>query len=63
MVHIQHSYLQAATTSCPPDAARTGSSAVMEPLVKRWILARLESRSLAETRNALLPGLAFGRGL
>ena len=60
MGHIQRSHLQAATASCPPDAALTGLGAVMEPLVKRGILARLESRSLAEIRDVLLPKLMSG---
>ena len=59
--HIQRSHLQAATTSCPLDAVLTGLGVVIEPLVKRGILARLESRSLAEIRDVLLPGLVSGQ--
>ena len=58
--HIQHSHLQAATASCPPDGALMGLVAVIEPLVGRGILARLESRSLAKMRDLLLPKLVSG---
>ncbi|HBP52985.1 MAG TPA: type I restriction endonuclease subunit S [Synechococcus sp. UBA8638] len=61
MGHIQRSHLQAAMASCPPDAALTGLGTVIELLVKRGILARLESRSLAEIRDVLLPGLMSGQ--
>lgn len=60
MGHIQRSHLQAATASCPPDAALTGLGAVIEPLAKRGILAQLESRALAEIRDLLLPQLMSG---
>ncbi|MYF36338.1 MAG: restriction endonuclease subunit S [Synechococcus sp. SB0678_bin_12] len=61
MGHIQRSHLQAATASCPPDADLTGLGAVIDPLVKRGILARLESRTLAEIRDVLLPELVSGK--
>lgn len=60
MGHIQRSHLQAALASCPPDAAVAGLGAVIEPLVKRAILAKLESRSLAKARDLLLPMLMSG---
>ena len=60
MGHIQRSHLQAAMASCPPDGVLMGLGAVIEPLVKRGILARLESRTLAEIRDVLLPGLVSG---
>ena len=60
MGHIQRSHLQAAMVSCPPDGVLMGLGAVIEPLVKRGILARLESRTLAEIRDVLLPGLVSG---
>ena len=60
MSHIQRSHLQAATASCPPDSALMGLDAVIEPLVGRGILARLESRSLAKMRDLLLPKLVSG---
>ena len=60
MGHIQRSHLQAALASCPPDSTLMGLGAVVEPLVRRAILARLESRSLAKIRDRLLPNLMSG---
>ena len=60
MGHIQRSHLQAALASCPPDAAVAGLSAVIEPLVRRGVSARVESRSLAKIRDRLLPNLMSG---
>ena len=60
MGHIQRSHLQAATVSCPPDAAVAGLDAVIKPLVRRGVSARVESRSLAKVRDLLLPKLMSG---
>lgn len=60
MGHIQRSHLQAATATCPPDAALMGLGAVVEPLVSRAILIGLESRALAKIRDLLLPKLVSG---
>lgn len=60
MGHIQRSHLQAALASCPPDDAVAGLGAVIEPLVRRGVSARVESRSLAKIRDRLLPNLMSG---
>lgn len=51
MGHIKRSHLSDAMASCPPDAILLGLGAVIEPLVKREILSRLESRVLAEIQT------------
>ncbi|QRZ15618.1 restriction endonuclease subunit S [Paracoccus methylovorus] len=60
MGHIQRGHLKAAKTICPPDdiVARMGET--MAPLIDRIIHNEMESRTLAQTRDLLLPRLMSG---
>ena len=60
MGHIQRGHLKEATTVCPPDRALAILGQSMSPLVDRTIENELESRSLAQTRDLLLPKLISG---
>ena len=60
MGHIQRGHLKEATTVCPPDRALAILGQSMSPLVDRTIKNELESRSLAQTRDLLLPKLISG---
>jgi type I restriction enzyme S subunit len=60
MGHIQRGHLSSATTVCPQDGAIEIMSSVMQPLWDRMIHNELESRTLAETRDYLLPRLMSG---
>lgn len=60
MGHIQRGHLSSATTVCPQDGAMEVMSSVMQPLWDRMIHNELESRTLAETRDYLLPRLMSG---
>lgn len=60
MGHIQRGHLKAAKTTCPPDHVITRLSEVMAPLLDRIIGNELESRTLARTRDLLLPRLMSG---
>jgi type I restriction enzyme S subunit len=60
MGHIQRMHLTAAATVCPPDPTVAAMSAVMQPLWDRMIHNELENRTLAETRDYLLPRLMSG---
>lgn len=60
MGHIQRGHLASAMTVCPPTAALEIMSSVFGPLWDRAIQNSLESRSLAETRDYLLPRLMSG---
>ena len=57
MGHIQRSHLQAALASCPPDDVLTVLDQTIRPLVKRSIQNDLETRTLAQIRDLLLPKL------
>ena len=60
MGHIQRGHLKAAMTLCPPDDVLKGLGGVMAPLVEQSIHNELESRSLAQLRDTLLPKLISG---
>lgn len=60
MGHIQRMHLTNAVTVCPPDPAVEAMSVIMQPLWDRMIRNELENRSLAETRDYLLPRLMSG---
>ena len=60
MGHIQRMHLSNAATVCPPDPTIQAMSAVMQPLWDRMIHNELENRTLAETRDYLLPRLMSG---
>ena len=60
MGHIQRGHLKEATAVCPPDRALAILGQSMSPLVDRTIENELESRSLAQTRDLLLPKLISG---
>ena len=60
MGHIQRGHLKAAMTTCPPDDVIQKMGAVMAPLIDHIIHNELESRTLAQTRDLLLPGLMSG---
>ena len=60
MGHIQRMHLTNATTVCPPEPSIVAMSAVMQPLWDRMIHNELENRTLAETRDYLLPRLRSG---
>lgn len=60
MGHIQRGHLKAAMTLCPPENVLERLGVVMAPLVEQSIHNELESRSLAQLRDALLPKLISG---
>lgn len=60
MGHIQRGHLSSALTVCPPDDLLDEMSKVMDPLWQRAIHNDLENRTLAETRDYLLPRLMSG---
>ena len=60
MGHIQRGHLKAAMTLCPPEHALERLSVVMAPFVEQSIHNELESRSLAQLLDTLLPKLISG---
>ena len=60
MGHIQRGHLKAAMTLCPPEHVLERLGVVMAPLVEQSIHHELESRSLAQLRDTLLPKLISG---
>ena len=60
MGHIQRGHLRQAMTSCPPDGVLSTLGLTIDPLVERAIRNELESRTLAQTRDLLLPKLMSG---
>ncbi|MAM40305.1 MAG: restriction endonuclease [Erythrobacter sp.] len=60
MGHIQRGHLKAAKTICPPDHVIKRMGDMMAPLTDRIIQNELESRTLARTRDLLLPRLMSG---
>lgn len=57
MGHIQRGHLKAAMTICPPDNIIPRLGEVVAPLIDRIVRNELESRTLAQTRDLLLPRL------
>lgn len=60
MGHIQRGHLKDAKTLCPPACALTAMGVVIAPLVEQAIRHELESRTLAQLRDTLLPKLISG---
>lgn len=60
MGHIQRQHLSSALTVVPPGDVLAQLDVFISPLVEQMIQIRLESRTLAETRDALLPKLISG---
>lgn len=60
MGHIQRGHLKAAKTVCPPTHVIERMGGMMAPLIDRIIHNELESRTLAQTRDLLLPRLMSG---
>ena len=60
MGHIKRGHLKEASTTCPPHDALAVLGQTIGPLVERTIKNKLESRTLAQTRDLLLPKLMSG---
>ncbi|MBS3958580.1 MAG: restriction endonuclease subunit S [Xanthomonadaceae bacterium] len=60
MGHIQRGHLKAAMTLCPSENVLERLGVVMAPLIEQSIHNELESRSLAQLRDTLLPKLISG---
>ena len=60
MGHIQRRHLKEAATICPPNEVLGLLGQCVGPLVEQSIKAELENRTLAETRDLLLPKLMSG---
>ncbi|MBC6404101.1 MAG: restriction endonuclease subunit S, partial [Hyphomonadaceae bacterium] len=60
MGHIQRRHLKEAMTACPPDDVLSLLGETVGPMVERTIKNELESRTLAQTRDLLLPKLLSG---
>lgn len=61
MGHIQRHHLSSALTVVPPNEVLDHLGEMMSPLVDKIILSRLETRTLAEARDTLLPKLLSGQ--
>ncbi|MEW5885911.1 MAG: restriction endonuclease subunit S [Pseudomonadota bacterium] len=61
MCHIQRGHLKAAKTLCTPDDVLERLGVVMAPFVEQSIHNELESRTLAQLRDTLLPKLISGK--
>jgi type I restriction enzyme, S subunit len=60
MGHIQRGHLKAAMTICPPDHVIEKMGLIIAPMFDQIIHNNLESRTLAQTRDLLLPRLMSG---
>lgn len=60
MGHIQRGHLSAAMTICPNSELMSTMSRIMAPIVGQTVENELESRSLAQLRDTLLPKLISG---
>lgn len=60
MGHIQRHHLSSALCVVPNQKLIEGATAYVAPYLERVIKLRLESRTLAELRDALLPKLLSG---
>ena len=61
MGHIKRSHLTEAITNCPPVNMIPQLHAVIDPLIQKQLQNGLENRTLAETRDYLLPRLMSGQ--
>ena len=60
MGHIQRRHLKDAIATCPPDGVLSVLSHTISPLVELTVENELEIRTLAQTRDLLLPKLMSG---
>ncbi|MEM6384652.1 MAG: restriction endonuclease subunit S [Pseudomonadota bacterium] len=60
MGHIQRGHLKAAKTVCPSDDSWALMGEILEPIMQKTIQNDLENRTLAATRDLLLPKLMSG---
>lgn len=60
MGHIKRSHLKDALVAVPTEEVIRFADKVIAPLVEKIVFNRLEARTLAETRDALLPKLVSG---
>lgn len=60
MGHIQRHHLSEAIVVLPPKSLLVAMDSVFSPLIESLVLRRIESRSLAAIRDALLPKLISG---
>ncbi len=60
MGHIQRGHLTRALVVVPPAKILEHAGRILEPFDKRWIEAKLETRSLVALRDTLLPKLMSG---
>ena len=60
MGHIQRGHLKEAMTICPPEDVLSILGQTIGPIVERTVKNDLESRTLAQTRDLLLPKLMSG---
>jgi type I restriction enzyme S subunit len=60
MGHIQRGHLSAAKTVVPPPRFMERADSILSPMIDKLVLNRLESRTLAEIRDTLLPKLLSG---
>ena len=61
MGHIQRRHLSAALTVVPPEEIMHEAGRIIAPMLEAIINNRLQSRTLAETRDTLLPKLISGQ--
>ncbi|MGV8898287.1 MAG: restriction endonuclease subunit S [Burkholderiaceae bacterium] len=61
MGHIQRKHLAEAKVLVPPTEFIQAANAYFTPLLERWIANSLQSKSLAEIRDTLLPRLISGQ--
>lgn len=60
MGHIKRQHLSDAHVVVPPDGVLQTAGEIIEPLIQRIVSNNLQSRALAEVRDALLPKLITG---
>jgi type I restriction enzyme S subunit len=60
MGHIQRGHLSAAKILVPPQPLLDNMTREMSPLIEQIIAKRIQSRTLAALRDALLPKLLSG---
>lgn len=60
MGHIRRHHLTEALCVVPDSDSLSEMGATMEPIHRRWLMCELESRTLAELRDTLLPKLISG---
>lgn len=61
MGHIQRKHLSSAETAVPPSDLLDTMTQTMKPIIEQMITNRLESRTLANLRDTLLPRLMSGQ--